>query len=168
VQAILWHYPEICGFAVSWLADWVGYLHLMALTGCDCLQSLLHFCNNSLYRMWRTSPEHQAMSRILEAGFNRLVFQLCENGIDCYACKVWRGELLLLLCTSIATMSFIASLNFDLYPIRPGSFVKSDMSLQSCRGMLQLDRRMDCLIQWVLRQKDLQMCRMQPSLLFIC
>jgi hypothetical protein len=119
----------------------------MVLTGCDCLESLLHFCDNSFYLRWGTSPEHKAMSWILKAGFNRLIFQLCEDIIDRYTCKVWRGELLLLLCTSITAMGLIASLDFDLYSIRPGSIVESDMSLQSYRGMLRLDRRMGCLIQ---------------------
>jgi hypothetical protein len=146
VQAVLWHYPEICGFADAWLAGEVVDLHRMVFTGCDCLESLLHFCNNSLYLRWRTSPEHKAMSRILEARFNRLVFHLCKDSIDGYACKVWGGELLLLLCTSIAAMCFIASLDFDLCPIRLGSILRSDMSLQSYRGMLQSDRRMGCLI----------------------
>jgi hypothetical protein len=168
VQIILWHYPEIFAFAGAGLAGEVGDLHRMALTGRDSLESLLHFRNNSFYLRWRTSPEHKAMSRILEARFDRLVFQLCKNSVDSYTCKVWRGELLLLLYTSIATMGFIASLDFGLYPIRPRSIKKSDMSLQDYRGMLQLDRRMDCLIQWVLRQKDLQRCRKRPSLLSIC
>jgi len=105
------------------------------------------------------------MSRILESRFDRLVFQLCENGIDGHTCKVWRGEFLLLLCASVATVSFIASLNFDLYRIRFGRIVDLDMDLQSYRGMLQSDRRTGCLIQWVSRQKGLQMCRKQPSLL---
>jgi hypothetical protein len=168
VQAVLWHYPKICGFAVPSLAGEVDDLHRMVFTGCGCLESLLHFCDNSLYLRWRTSPKDKAMSWVLETGFDRLVFQLCEDSIDGYTRKVWRGELFLLLCTSIATMGLIASLDFNLYPIRPGSIVKSDMSLQSCRGMLQSDRRMGCLTQWVSRQKDLQTCRKQPSLLWTC
>jgi hypothetical protein len=105
------------------------------------------------------------MSRILESRFNGLIFQLCENSVDSYAGKVWRGEFLLLLCTSVATMGFIASLDLDLYPIRPGSIVEFDVSLQNYCGMLRSDRRMDYLIQWVLHQKGRQRCRKQPSLL---
>jgi hypothetical protein len=90
------------------------------------------------------------MSWILESRFNRLVFQLCEDSVDGHTWKVWRGELLLLLCASVGTMGFIASLNLDLYSIRAVTFVKSDasdMSLQSCRGMLQSDHHMGYLIQ---------------------
>ena len=105
------------------------------------------------------------MSWILESWLNRLIFQLCENSVDGYACKVRRGEFLLLLYASVATVSLIASLNLDLCRIRSGSIVEFDMGLQSCRGMLQSDRRTDYLIQWVLRQKGLRTCRKQPCLL---
>jgi hypothetical protein len=105
------------------------------------------------------------MPRILEPRFDRLILQLCKDSVDCYTRKVWRGEFLLLLYTSVTAMGFIASLDFDLYSIRSGSFVKSDVSLQDYRGMLRSDRRTDYLTQWVLRQKGLQMCRKQPYLL---
>lgn len=167
VQAILWHYPKVYEFADLWLAGKVDNLHQTVLTRCDCLESLLHFCNDSLDLWWRTGPEYKAMSRILETRFNGLVFQLSENGIDGYTGKVWRGELLLLLCSSIATMGLIASLNLYLFPIRLGSIVGFDVSLQIYRGMLQSDRRMGCLIQWVLHQKGPRRCRKQPSLLLI-
>jgi hypothetical protein len=105
------------------------------------------------------------MSWIIESGFNCLVFQLCEDSVDSYTWKVGRGELLLLLCTSIATMSFIAGLDLDLYFIRSGILEKcdlSDMSLRSYRGMLQSDRHKGYLIQWALRRKDLRRCKKPP------
>jgi hypothetical protein len=85
------------------------------------------------------------MSWILKSRFDGLVFQLCEDSVDGYTCKVWRGEFLLLLCSAVATMGFIASLDLDLYPIRPGSIVEFDVSLQNYCGMLRSDRRMGYL-----------------------
>lgn len=58
------------------------------LTGEDCLESFLHFCNDSLYMWRRTSPKHKAVSWVLEAWFDGLIFQLCEDGIDSDTCKV--------------------------------------------------------------------------------
>lgn len=146
MQTILRHDPEICNFATLWLAGQSDDLCRAVLTRCNCLEFLLHFCDNSFDLWWRSSPEHKAMSRILETRFNRLVFQLCEDSIDSYTCKVGRGELLLLLCTPIATMGLVTSLDLGLYMIRPDSKEESIKSLQSYRGMLRSDRCMGCLI----------------------
>lgn len=132
------------------------------LTGCDCLESLLHFCDHKFDMRWRASPEDQAVSRVFEARFNRLIFQLCKDSVDGHAWKVRRGELLLLLDTSGATMSFITSLNLSLRLVRHCSRSRVGLFSQHCRGKLRSSHHMDYLTQWVLHQKDLRTCRKQP------
>lgn len=90
----------------------------LLLTWCYGLESFLHFCDKGFDIGWGTSPEHKAVSGVLETWLDAWVLQLLQYGIDRHARKVWRGELFLLLDASVASMDFVAALDLCLEFVR--------------------------------------------------